>query len=203
MREQGLNLEISGSVDPAADHDGLQRALLEKQLLTRKWQSLRKSEQAATTPEQITLTPGERADLVKKLYNEAWADGKITPALIAANTNLAAVALQIQGQKPRIEKGATILANGLQSPAQKSSRTVAAAPSQLKLPPIANPEEVLLLATIPVTESDLETLAANRAKTVRSYILATGKVESSRLFLTENQTGGVRSDGSRVYLEFR
>ena len=29
-----------------------------------------------------------------------------------------------------------------------------------------------------------------------------GQVEDTRLFLTENQTGGVRSDGSRVYLQF-
>ena len=35
------------------------------------------------------------------------------------------------------------------------------------------------------------------------YLLQTGKVEAARLFLTENQTGGVRSDGSRVYLQFR
>jgi hypothetical protein len=37
----------------------------------------------------------------------------------------------------------------------------------------------------------------------RSAPSATGKVEVARLFLTENQTGGVRSDGSRVYLQFR
>jgi hypothetical protein len=42
-----------------------------------------------------------------------------------------------------------------------------------------------------------------RAKAVRAYVLSTGKVEASRLYLTENQTGGVRSDGSRVYLQFR
>jgi hypothetical protein len=35
------------------------------------------------------------------------------------------------------------------------------------------------------------------------YLLQTGKVEAARLFLAENQTGGVRSDGSRAYLEFR
>ena len=63
--------------------------------------------------------------------------------------------------------------------------------------------EVLLLATIPVSDSDLETLATRRAKAVRAYILQTGKVEDTRLFLTENQTGGVRSDGSRVYLQFQ
>jgi hypothetical protein len=63
--------------------------------------------------------------------------------------------------------------------------------------------EALLLATIPVTDGDFEALASERAKAVRAYILQTGKVEATRLFLAENQTGGVRSDGSRVYLQFR
>ncbi len=198
-----LNLEISGSVDPVADHDGLQRVFLEKQLRTKKWLSLRKSQRATTTPDQITLTPEERVGLVKKLYNEAWADGKITPALIAANTNLSAIAARIQPQTPKLKKGATILMEGSQLSAQKSSRTVAAAPSPSKLAPPADPVEVLLLATIPVTDSDLATLAADRAKAGRAYLLGTGKVEASRLFFSENQTGGVRSDGSRAYLQFR
>jgi hypothetical protein len=54
----------------------------------------------------------------------------------------------------------------------------------------------LLLATIPVTDNNLETLAADRAKAVRACILQTGRVEVARLFLTENQS-------SRVYLQFR
>jgi hypothetical protein len=49
----------------------------------------------------------------------------------------------------------------------------------------------------------LEALADARAKAVRAYILQSGKVEDTRLFLTENQTGGVRSDGSRAYLQFQ
>jgi methionine salvage enolase-phosphatase E1 len=61
----------------------------------------------------------------------------------------------------------------------------------------------LLLAAIPVTDNNLETLAADRAKAVRTYIISTGKVEAARLFLTENQSGGVKTNGSRVYLQFR
>jgi hypothetical protein len=67
----------------------------------------------------------------------------------------------------------------------------------------ADPMEALLMAAVPVTDGDFEALASERAKAVRAYILQTGKVEAERLFLTENQTGGVRSDGSRVYLQFR
>jgi hypothetical protein len=38
---------------------------------------------------------------------------------------------------------------------------------------------------------------------VRTYFLQTGKIEDTRLFLNESQSGGVRSDGSRVYLQFQ
>ena len=199
----GLNLEISGSIDPTADHDGLQRVFLEKQLHMRKWLSLRKSQQATVTPEQITLTPSERADWVKKLYNEAWAKGQITPAMLAANTNLVAAVAQIKSKTARVQKDATFLVKGLPTSTQPTPGTMIATPSQLKLPPIADPMEVLLVASIPVTENDFEALVSERAKAVRAYLLATGKVEAKRLFLAENQTGGVRSDGSRAYLQFR
>ncbi|MGP8021704.1 MAG: DUF748 domain-containing protein [Limisphaerales bacterium] len=199
----GLNLEISGSIDPIADHDGLQRVFLEKQLQMRKWLSLRKSQQATVTPEQVNLTPAGRADLVKKLYNEAWAKGQITPAMLAANTNLAAAVAQIKSKTPRIQKDATYLVKGLPTSAQPTPGAGTVTLSQTKLPPITDPMEVLLVASIPVTDNDFEALVSERAKAVRAYLLASGKVEASRLFLAENQTGGVRSDGSRAYLQFR
>jgi hypothetical protein len=199
----GLNLEISGSVDPVNDRDGLQRVFLDKQLRTAKWLSLRKSLQAATTPDQIMLTPEERAALVKKLYGEAWANGQITPTMLAANTNLLAAVAQIQSQTLQRKKDATILMNGMQPSGQPSSSTITAVPAQTKLAPPADPKEVLLLASIPVTDNDFAALATDRARVVRAYLLATGKVEAARLFLAENRTGGVRSDGSRVYLQFR
>jgi hypothetical protein len=198
-----VNLEISGSDDLVADKDGLQRVFLDKQLHVQKWLSLRKSQQATLTSEQVTLTPEEHADLVKKLYAEAWAHGQITPATLAANTNLVAAVAQIQSQSPKIQKDVTILMNSLHPSVQPPSSTVAAAPASSKLAPPADPMEVLLLASIPVTDNDFEALATERAKAVRSYLLSTGKVEASRLFLAENQTGGVRSDGSRAYLQFR
>jgi hypothetical protein len=74
---------------------------------------------------------------------------------------------------------------------------------QTKLVPPPDPMEAALLTTFPVSQSDLEALAASRAKAVQAYLLQTGKVEAARLFLKEDQTAGLRSDGSRVYLQFR
>jgi hypothetical protein len=196
-----LQLEIAGSVDAPTDRDALQRTALEKQLRTRKWQSLGKTDRASTTPDQITLTADERSDLVQKLFGEAQADGRISPEFLAANTNLAAVVAMI---KPRfsIEKGATLLTRQTSDSGSKTS-TGTIAYSQSKLPPPADPMEVLLLASIPISDNDLQTVAAERARAVRDYILQTGKVDASRLFLTENQTGTVRADGSRAYLQFQ
>lgn len=198
----GLSLEIAGSVEPASDRDGIQRVALDKQLRLQKWQSLRKADRATMTPDEITLTPPERARFIKKLFGEAQAAGKITPELIAANTNLAVAAAQIsRSQKVQIEKGATILMKGSTAPA--SAGFTNAPPAASVLPPVTDPEEALLLATFPAGENELETLAADRAKAVRDYLLQSGKVEAARLFLTESQTGGVRSDGSRAYLQLR
>jgi len=195
-----LQLEISGSVDPASDRDGLQRVALDKQLRTSKWQSLGNAERAGTTPDQIVLTPGERSSLVKKLFGEAEAGGKITPALIAANTNLAVAVAQLVARSAHNKKGAEFL---LKSTSTTNSAGTTAVAAQSRLAPPADPMEALLSATFLISDGDLETLAADRAKAVRAYILQTGKVEGTRLFLTENQTGGVRSDGSRVYLQFQ
>jgi hypothetical protein len=198
----GLQLEIAGSINPEADRDSLRRTSLDKQIRTRQWQSLRKAERATTTPDQITLTPEERAAWVKKLYSEALDKGVINAAFIAANTNLMAIAAQIPSRSVENEKNATRLMQRSSATAPKSSKADATA-HQAQPIASADPKDILLLATIPVTDGDFEALASDRAKAVRAYILQTGKVEAARLFLAENQTGGVRPDGSRVYLQFR
>jgi hypothetical protein len=195
-----LGLEISGSIDPDGDREGLQRAALDREIRTRIWMKLRKAEQATNSVEQILLTPDDRARYVKKLYAEAEAAGKITPALIASNTNLAVYAAQVLPRKVIAEKQATQL---MQSEKRAVKNQSAGTVYQTKLVPPPDPMEAVLLATFPVSQNDLETLAANRAKAVQAYILQTGKVEASRLFLNAGAAEGVRSDGSRVYLQFR
>ena len=197
----GLQLEIAGSVDSEADRDGLRQASLEKQIRTRDWASLRKSERAATTPDQLVLTPEQHAAWVKKIYSEAVGKGVINPAFIAANTNLMALAAQIKPSNPEAEKGATYLVKGLPAASKSAKATAAASRAQATAP--ADPKEMLLLASIPITDNDFAALASDRAKAVRTYILTTGKVEAGRIFLTENKTGGTRSDGNRAYLQFR
>jgi hypothetical protein len=194
-----LNLEIAGSIDPDGDREGLQRAALENQIRTRIRMKSRKSAPVASWADPVVLTPDERAYWLKKLYNEALADKKITPELIAANTNLAAFAAQVLPRKFTERKGATLLVK----PALANQTKNPASPVyQTKLVPPPDPMEAVLLATYPITPDDLETLAAARAKAVEDYLLQNGKVEASRLFLTA-KGASLRSDGSRVYLQFR
>jgi len=193
-----LQLEIAGSIDPDGDHEGLQRAALDRQIRTRLWLKLRKSEQATNSVDQIVLDPEVRAAWVSKLYGQAVSAGKITPELIAANTNLAAFVAQVAPPKSNDKKGSSLLMRQEVT----GDSTAAAATYHTKLVPPPTAQEALLLATYPVTESDLEALAAARAKAVQNYLLQSGKVEASRLFLT-TKGGVLRSDGSRAYLQFR
>jgi hypothetical protein len=196
-----LQLDISGSIDPFNDRDGLQRAALEKQLRARQWASLSRSKQAQTPLDQIVLAPDQRAHWVKVLYDEAIAGGKITPAVIMANTNLAAIAARIKFVPQNIKLAILLMQESQSSEKTFSKAATAPATEQLTLPPPADPMEALLDAIIPVSDSDFETLAIDRAKAVRGYLLQSGKVEAGRLFLGQNQGGGLRQDGSRVYLE--
>ncbi len=193
-----LQLEISGSVDPDGDREGLQRAALDREIRSKIWTTLRESQRATNSVDQIALVPGERAHWLKKLYDKAFADGKITPQLIAINTNLAAYAASVLPKA--VEKGAMKL---MKSGRTAKEQAAASAAYQTKLVPPPDPTEAVLLTTFAITDSDLETLAASRAKAVRAYLLQAGKVEPTRLYLKEDQTAGLRGDGSRVYLQFR
>lgn len=198
----GLKLEISGGVDPVADREGLQRAALDREIRTRIWMKLRKAEQATNSVDQIVLAPDERAGWINTLYTEAQADGKITPQLIAANTNLAAYAAQVLPSQPaEVEKGAIQLVQSTQSSQNQSQPAGQTVRYHTALVPPPDPMEAVLLATFTISDADLQVLAADRARAVQAYLLQTGKVEASRLFL--KQAEQLRSDGSRAWLQFR
>jgi len=193
-----LKLEIAGSVDPTGDRDGLQRAALDREIRQRVWAKLRKSERATNSVEELVVAPEVRARYVKKIYAEAFAAKKITPELIAANSNLLAYAAEISAREPRFRKGAQLLARRRAS----SVKPQAHAPATKLVPP-PDPMEALLLATFPTTGADFQTLAAARAKAVQTYLLQTGQVAASRIFLTAGGPETLRRDGSRAYLELR
>ncbi|HEX4262944.1 MAG TPA: DUF748 domain-containing protein [Verrucomicrobiae bacterium] len=192
----GLQLEISGSVDTNADKGGLRAVLLEKQLRAQKWQQLRKTDREAVMPDQVVVAAEERPELLKKLYADALAKGLISTA---SNTvpNAPTVS-QPSVFKKTAERGASQLM--AREPAPTAPPPVAAAQAASTA---ADPMELALLNSIQVGDDDFQMLASQRAKTVREYILQSGKVEAGRLFLTENKAAGLKTDGSRVYLQLQ
>ena len=198
-----LELEINGSVIPDADRAGLQRADLDGDIRTRIWQQLRDADRATNSADQIIVSPADHSDWVQKLFQEALVSGRITPAIIAANTNVAAlVAAQSSptGLHPtEVAKTGASLTSRSQS--LFSTIAVALVDSTNSVAP-SDPITDALLATYPVSQSDLATLAATRARVVQDYLSQTGKVAATRLFLT-TQTETLNTNGTRAYLKFR
>ena len=198
-----LELEIEGSVEPDADREGLRHVALDKKLRTLKWLSLGKAERGATPADKIELTPEERPRWLKKQYADAMAKGEITAGSTKTNepstASIAAVAATAQRSEPL--HGATYLMEAAKAtPLPPVSN--AAAPGKSRRAAVADAMEQALLDKITVTESDFHTLAAERAKAVRQYVLDNGKVEADRIFLSERQ-GAAKADGSKAYLQLR
>jgi len=197
----GLQVELAGSVAPGADREGLQRAAIDREIRTSKWLTLRKAEQASNTVDQVELTAADRAAYIEKLYSEALSSGKISPQLLATNASLAAVVKTITVRPSTPAKGASQLMRPSQ-PAATPAEDAGAAPASKLVPP-PSPMESVLLVTYPVSDADLETLAVNRAKASRAYLLQGGQVEAGRVFLKEGTAATLRRDDSRTYVQFR
>ena len=195
-----LSLEISGSIDPQGDLTGLQHMALDREIRLRAWTKLRESQTATNTAEQLVLTPAERAAYIQALFTEAVAAQKITPQLLAANTNLDIYAAAALLHASPEEKGASLLMthDNLDGQPPESTLRPGTEPS-----PSTDSMEALLWSTFPVNDADFQTLAAARAQSVQAYLLQTGKVEASRVFLTASGAEHLRHDGSRAYLQFR
>jgi hypothetical protein len=190
----GLQLEITGSVDTNADITALRAQFLEKQLRAQKWQALRKADREAITPDQVTIAPEQRADLVQKLYADYLSKG-----LIVTNASMPALPAPAQSSAPRktTERGATQLM------ARDISTTTTPQPAAAASATTTDPYEVALLNSVSIADQDFQALAAERAKAVREYIFQTGKVEGERLFLTEAKAGTLKTEGPRVYLQLQ
>ena len=115
-----------------------------------------------------------------------------------AQANIASTGVKRVYYSVELVKGATLLERRL-PPVEVAAPAASVVPPApvattnqppvVSLPPDA---EALLLATYPVTDADLETLAAARAQAVQTYLLQSGKVEAARLFLKSASAGGLR-----------
>jgi len=190
----GLQVEIEGSVDAAADRDALRRLKLQKEFRAKKWSTLRKSERSRLTPDQVALTPEEYNDYVKQAHAQAFSPEAV--AARAAKTGVAAPpatttpagGTTARGPQTEVMKGAMALIH------DKSKQSP-------KLP--AQDMEGQLMEMIEITESDFSLLATERAKRVKEHLLQAGKVEPDRVFLAEYSGDAKTAKGTRAYLHLR
>jgi hypothetical protein len=204
-----LQVAIEGSVDAAADLDGLRRIKLEEQLRQLKWQSLRKAARAGMKPEEIVLLADERAGLLKQFLRQALAAGPgaspVTNRIqnaAATSTNRVPVAAPERFLKTGSDKGAVALAQGADTRLLQSAATATAtAPVPAGKTGGVDVVEQVALATIAVSDSEFAALATARALAVKQYLLQSGKIEAERIFLTGNQE--LKTEGGRAYLQLQ
>jgi hypothetical protein len=208
-----LQLDIEGGVNIDVDRDGLRGAALGKQLRAKKWASLRKSERAEITTDQITLTADETAQWIQALYKLARKNGELEPEKVIAPDSLlplpasaTANAIAPKQTAKTIPKGATALLRESAAGAEVSATPVAMnnSPTQNSTGTVTVPEMArALLNRIPATDADLQTLATERAKAVRDYLLQSGNIESHRVFLVESQNVTSNPKGNRALLQLK
>lgn len=192
----GLQLEIEGSVDAAADRDALRRLKLQKEFRAKKWATMGKSERSRLTPEQVELTPEEYVEYLNRAHMEAFSPdaiaaraaktGGATPSAPSTTSPAGGAASRVA--QTEVVKGATALIRDIQKTGPK-------------LPP--QDLEGQLLELIEIGANDYSLLATERARRVKDYLLQIGKVEPERVFLAEKPDDTKAVKGSRVFLHLR
>ena len=180
----GLEIEIEGQVDRAADEAALRRRKLEQQLRVAKWSTLRKSEQSAVNPERITIDPAERARFLTDVHKKTFRDAPIPKAAGKPATKITTV----KGSARTGEKGAAAL---IQQPSPEEQQELVASMEQQ------------LLEAMTVEDSDFQTLASERAKQVQFYFIQSGSVNSDRVYLMRSEQGTIATGGARAVLHLR
>ncbi|HWW01268.1 MAG TPA: DUF748 domain-containing protein [Candidatus Acidoferrum sp.] len=213
-----LQLEIEGNVEPGRDGEALRRAKLEAELHQDYWRSLRASAREKTKPADVVLTPEKRADLLSRIYRDLVKTNPpapVVPASAPAAGAAPAAPLALASPSPRAatseEKGAYRLMS--EAPAPAAVKTVALPGSAAPAIPVAvaagdakpTPEQIehRLLGQIKVSDSDLATLAAERARQVQTNLVQELHVAAERVLLSQATAGSYTTNGTRVNLQLR
>jgi outer membrane protein OmpA-like peptidoglycan-associated protein len=179
-----LQVEIEGSSNPVTDLEALRRAELKKQLLAEKWNPAGILFPAETHVAATESRPARR--FRKVIASEKGASALLRPwvhgSLLETESKTIENPLPLSSFRPYADdKGATAL-------------MLIFAPAAAAADPDWERE---LLEAVNIAPEALPTLAIERARNVRAYLLQTGKVEAQRI--TESARGA-SAKGSRVYL---
>jgi hypothetical protein len=177
----GLQLEIEGSFDPAADREALRRQKLEQDMRRKKWAALRESEQARTSPDQLSLAPDEYNAYLRAAFNAVAGAG--------ISTNAPTTAPRPPERSVAARKASDKGATGLVKPPSTEVTTPASA------------MERQVLDSFQVSEEELQRLAKERARQVEQKIVGSGKVEPARVTIADPATSTNRA--TRVFFHLQ
>ncbi len=207
----GLNLDIEGSFDSAADTYALKQQKLADLILRRIGEARRTADPDIAPPEQLAITPEECGAMLKKLFDEKFPPGTefgtplprppaVTPPPAKPAPGLIKrVVKTITFQSARDRRAA----EEAQAKAAEGFKDATAAAIAGGLPP--DVMTARLADTMEVTDDDLRALAMARAAQIRDYMVATGKIAQERLFLAKMSPAAPASQnkGPRVFFELQ
>ncbi len=192
-----LSLEVSATVDPAADREMISREKLKDRMKSLRLQELSARGKPTAALNEFQIEPGDYQRLLRRTYKESF---KIDPEralrearLAAAATNASlALAETFSGREQNEKvKGAMQLVQGLKGQThEQGQKPVGSAISQ-KTPtkPKSADELVLeemeqrLMAASPASDDDLRELMQKRSACVQKFLVDTGKIAGERIFL--------------------
>jgi hypothetical protein len=199
----GLNLEIAGSFDPAADGLELKQRRFAQSVRTKLWEAQRAVDANVPPPDQFVAAPEAEAAIVKTLFDEKFPPGtpsgrplaepaNVTPPPAPPQRSLIVRVVDAVTGRSRREGQAAV-----KKPASPTPPT-AEAESAMVGPTLAEMKRQLVDA-VDITEEDLRQLATARAQRVRDHF-AQAQIANERLFLA-NVTGPGK--GPRVFLQLQ
>jgi hypothetical protein len=191
----GLNLAIAGSVDVAADTEGLRKARFESQLRSR----------LGLSPEDPALEPDVYAVAVKAYFDDVFPPGTEGGTPLPPPPPTIAPPPPSEGVIDRLIDAITLKTRREQQAAEaENERRAAAYAAALEM--IAAEglplEEMVsrLTARITIGDEDLRALAAARAAAVRQHFIDEGEVSPERLFIVEDEDPAKKTSGARTLL---
>ncbi|MEO7800318.1 MAG: hypothetical protein ABIY47_21595 [Opitutaceae bacterium] len=197
----GLNLEIAGSFDAAADGFALKHLMLTKQLRAGVWEARRVTDPNLPPPEQLVVFPEEEGEFVRKLFNEKFPPGTefggplpvVPPPAVAPappkRSLFGRVVDVVTFKSRRPEKPVET------APLVASNSTV---PATEVTGPTVEEMKLRLADALTVTDDDLNQLATARAQKIREHFLQ-AQIAADRLFLVNEAA----VKGSRVFLQLQ
>jgi hypothetical protein len=212
-----LNLDITGSYDPAADLAARREQILDKQVKYRRWEELRAKNPDTPPPAEVTVSPEDEARIIGLFVSERYpsgsptiaTDGSVEPPPPLIQPLPEAPAKSSAPVMRRTHRGGFRFIPAAKAEQTKEAAPVVVAPEAPKdgatvqdgAPALTLPEARRALAAgIPVNEDELRQLAADRAQRVRDALLEGGEISADRLFVTPPAPEG---KGAKVFLQLR